>query len=102
MACPQQANIAAKRNEKVTKYRQLAFELRERRPGYDIAIIPVVIGALGGGMKEVLRAVERVFSERLERKQLAEKAVAEMQKTVLMDSESMVRKVLSGLVQHED
>ena len=100
MACPQQANIAAKRNEKVTKYRQLAFELRERRPGYDIAIIPVVIGALGGGMKEVLRDVERVFSERLERKKLAEKAVAEMQKTVLMDSESMVRKVLSGLVQH--
>ena len=33
MTCPQQANIAAKRNEKVTKYRQLAFELRERRPG---------------------------------------------------------------------
>ena len=100
MACPQQANIAAKRNKKVTKYRQLAFELRERRPGYDIAIIPVVIGALGGGMKEVLRDVERVFSERLERKKLAEKAVAEMQKTVLMDSESMVRKVLSGLIQH--
>ena len=53
-------------------------------------------------MKEVLRDVERVFSERSERKQLAEKAVAEMQKTVLMDSEGMVRKVLSGLVQHED
>ena len=76
--------------------------IRERRPGCDIAIILVVIGALGGGMKEVLRDVERVFSERLERKKLAEKAVAEMQKTVLMDSESMVRKVLSGLVQHED
>ena len=102
MACPQQGNIAAKRNEKVTKYRQLAFELRERRPGYDIAIIPVVIGALGGSMEEVLRDVERVFSKRLERKRLAEKAVAEMQKTVLMDSESMVRKVLSGLIQHED
>ena len=53
-------------------------------------------------MKEVLHDVERAFSERLERKQLAEEAVAEMQKTVLMDSESMVRKVLSGLVQHED
>ena len=66
MACPQQANIAAKRNEKMTKYRQLAFELRERRPGCDIAIIPVVIGALVGGMKEVLRDVERIFSERLE------------------------------------
>ena len=53
-------------------------------------------------MKEVLYDVERVFSERLERKRLAEKAVAEMQKTVLMVSESMVRKVLLGLVQRED
>ena len=102
MACPQQANIATKRNDKMTKNRQLAFELRERRPGYDIVIIPVVIGALGGGIKEVLRDVERIFSERLERERLAERAVAEMQKTVLVDSESMVRKVLSGLVQHED
>ena len=62
----------------------------------------MVIGALGGGLKEVLRDVERVISERLERERLAERAVAEMQKTVSMDSESMVRKVLSGLVQHED
>ena len=43
MARPQQANISVKRNEKVTKYRQLAFELREGRPGYNITIVPVVI-----------------------------------------------------------
>ena len=29
MACPQQINIVAKRIEKLTKYRQLAFETRE-------------------------------------------------------------------------
>ena len=63
MAFRQQANIAAKRNEKVTKYRQLAFELRERRPGYNITIVPVVIGALGRSVKDVLCDVERVFSE---------------------------------------
>ena len=80
----------------MTKYRQLTFELRERRPGCGIMIIPVVIAALAGGMKEVLRDVERV------RERLAEIAVAEMQKTVLMDSKSMIRKVLPGLVQHED
>ena len=55
---PAAANIAAKRNEKMTKYRQLAFELRERRPGYNTKIVPVVIGAFGGGIKEVLRDVE--------------------------------------------
>ena len=58
--------MAAKRNEKVTKYRQLAFDLRERRPGYNITIVPIVIGALRGGIKEVLHHVERVFSEHSE------------------------------------
>ena len=52
LACPQNANIAAKRDENMTKYRQLAFELRERRPGYNITIVPVVIGALGGGISK--------------------------------------------------
>ena len=46
MVCPQLANIAAKRNEKVTKYRELAFEIRERRPGYDITIVTLVIALL--------------------------------------------------------
>ena len=43
MACPWltlplQQNIDAKRTEKLTKYRQLAFETRERRLGYDITV----------------------------------------------------------------
>ena len=96
MACPQQANIAS--NEKVTKYRQLAFKLRERRPGYNIMIVPLGIGALGGGIKEVLRDVERVFSEHSERERSAKITVAKMQKTILMDGNSMIQKVLSGLV----
>ena len=49
-------------------------------------------------MKEVLRDVERVFRKRLERVRLVEKAAAEISKTVLMDSETIIRKVLSELV----
>ena len=60
------------------KYLQLAFELRERRPGYDITIVPVVLCYLGGSIKEVLRNVGRVFWECLEREQLIEIKVAEM------------------------
>ena len=37
-----------------------------------------------------------------EPERLAEMTVEEIQKTILMDSESIIRKVLSGLVQHED
>ena len=86
----------------MAKYRQLAFELRERRPGCNIRIVSIVIGALGGGIKEMLSDVKRVFNENSEKELLAEITVAEMQKTMLMGSESMIRKILSGLVQHED
>ena len=50
----------------------------------------------------MLRDVERVFNEHSEPERLAEITVTETQKTILMDSESMIRKGLSGLVQHED
>ena len=50
----------------------------------------------------MLHDVERVFSKHSERERLAKITVAEMLKTILMDGESMIRKVLSGLVQHED
>ena len=43
---------AAKKTEKLTKYRELAFETRERRPGYEIYVAPVIVNALGSGVKE--------------------------------------------------
>lgn len=72
--------------EKLTKYRQLAFEMRERRPGYKILIIPIVIGALGGGMKQVILDLGKIFSN----EELVKKTIYEMQKTVLMDSETTI------------
>ena len=98
MACPQQRNVETKRVEKLTKYRQLAFEMRERRPGYEILIIPIVIGALGGGIKQAILDLGKIFSN----EELSKKTICEMQKTVLMDSETITRKVLSGLIQEID
>ena len=92
MACPQQRNIDTKRLEKLTKYRQLAFEERERRPGYEI--VPLIIGALGGGMRQTTKDMAKVF----ENGELLKRIVGEMQKTVLMDSETILRKG----VQQED
>ena len=34
MACPNEKNIGEKHREKLTKYQQLAFEMREKRPEY--------------------------------------------------------------------
>ena len=98
MACPQQNNIGAKRAEKFTKYKQLAFETRERHPGYEIYVVPVVVGALGGGIKALKVDLKKIFNN----KELLKEVVAVMQKTVLMDSESIVRRVMSGLIQGED
>ena len=51
MACPQQWHIEVNRLEKLTKYRQLAYKSRERHPEYEIVVVPVVIGALGGDIR---------------------------------------------------
>ena len=53
MACPSDSKIEDKLREKRSKYQQLAFEFREKRPGYLVEIIPFVIGCLGGGMKKL-------------------------------------------------
>ena len=49
MACPNEKNIGEKHREKLTKHQQLAFEIRE----YKVAIVPIVIGCFGGGMKQM-------------------------------------------------
>ena len=49
--------------------------------------MPVVIGALGGGIKEAIHEVKKIFKE----DDLSEKIVREMQRTILM----------SGLAQTE-
>ena len=95
MAGPQQQNIDTKRMEKLTKYRQLSLETRERRPEYVIKVIPVIIGALGGGMKMLKTELKTVFNDQ----ELVDKIADEMQKTVSMDSESVIRGVISSLIQ---
>ena len=82
----------------MTKYRKLAFETRERRPRYEINVIPVVIGALGGGMKALKNELKKLFKD----KDLVNKVAGEMQRAVLMDSGSIIRRVMSGLIQSEE
>ena len=90
-----QQNVDTKRRDKLPRYRQLAFEMRERRPEYTVTIVPVIIGALGGGMKKTLNDLTKLLTKQ----ELVVKTAAEMQKTILMDSETLLRKVFSELVQ---
>ena len=63
MACPCKNNVDAKHEEKLQKYQQLAFEIRERGAGYNVMIIPIVIGCLGGGMRRVTNQIGWLISE---------------------------------------
>ena len=96
MACPIESNKDTKRMNKITTYRQLCFELRERREGFMVNVIPTIIGCLGGGIKQLKESLKRI-SENDNDKEL-ESLAREMQKTVLWESESLMRKVLSGLL----
>ena len=58
MAWPQEDNINIKTNDKRTKYQQLAFEMRERRIGHKVIVVPIIIGCLGGGIELTLKEVK--------------------------------------------
>ena len=96
MACPNEYNKIAKRDEKIAKYNRLCFELRERR-GYTVIVILTIIGCLGGGMKELKDNIRQIFEYDSNDKEL-EWITREMQNTVLWESESLIKKVLSGLL----
>ena len=57
----------------------------------------LVISAFGGAIKGILKELENMF----EKDDLCEKNVAEIQKTILMNNDTVIRKVLSGLVQSD-
>ena len=56
-------------------------------------VVPLIIGALGGGMRQITKDLGMIF----ENNDIKQKTICEMQKTILM-----VRKVLSGLIQDMD
>ena len=80
---------------KKTKYQRLEFEIRERRPDYIVEVIPFVIGCLGGGMKKLEEQMAKLNPEQLRRLRITR----EIQKIVLMESETIVKKIISGIVQ---
>ena len=59
--------------------------------------MPLVISVFGGGLNDMLKELENIF----EKDELYERIRAEMQKTILVDSETIIRKMMSGLVQSD-
>ena len=61
LACSTEYNEIAKRDEKIAKYNRLWFELRERREGYTVKVIPTIVGCLKWGMKELKNNIRQIF-----------------------------------------
>ena len=61
-------------------------------------MIPVIVRALGGGIKVLKFDLKKIFDNN----ELLEEMVAVMQKTVLINNESIVQRVMSGLIQRQD
>ena len=95
MACPMEKNIEKKNREKLTHYQQLAFELREKRPNYMVKIAPLILGCCGGGVNRLKLNIKKL----IDNEKLVDKIICEMVKVTLMNSESIARKVFSGLIQ---
>ena len=94
MSCPKESNKDDKRGEKIRKYKQLSFELRERREDFIVKVVPSVIGCLGGGLKRLKEDIKELFTDDKE----LECTCREMQKSVVWESETIMRKILSGLI----
>ena len=71
--------------------------MREKRPEYRVEIIRIVIGCLGGGMKQVECQVKKIIKD----EGGARLTCNEMLKVVLFESESMLRKTLTGIIQKD-
>ena len=62
--------------------------------GYMVEIIPLLVGCLGGGIGRLLKNVFRVIGDQIK----IERIVKEMQKVVLTESETIMRRILAGIV----
>ena len=96
MACQNEYNKIAKRDEKIGKYNRLCFELRERRDGDTVKVIPTIIGCLRG-MRELKESIRQIIEYDNNDKEL-EWISREIHKIVQWECESLIRKVLSGLL----
>ena len=91
MASPNVNNKIAKRDGKIGKYHWLCIKLPEGLNDYTVKVIPAITGCLWGGIKKLKESIRQMFQCDNDDKEL-ESISREMQKTVLWESESLVKK----------
>ena len=77
---------------KLMRYQQLVFETTERRPGCTVMIITAIIKLLGISLKKKTKKKKiNELIKLLTKQELVVKTATEMPKTILMDSETLLR-----------
>ena len=94
---PQEQNIKEATRTKLQKYQQLAFKTREKRRRYTVEVVPVIIGCLGGGVEDATKAVRKIIGD----EDGVIRIITTMQRMVLSEGGTIIRKVLGGVVQPE-
>ena len=78
--------------------RRRSIDKSHSRRENDVQVTKYVVGALDGCTKALRFDLKKIF----ENNELLDEIIAMMQRTVLMDSESIIQRVISGLIQGED
>ena len=60
-------------------------------------VVPAIIGCLGGGVKNATRAVRKIIGD----EESVTRIITTMQRTVLSEEETIIRKVLGRVAQPE-
>ena len=76
-------------------YQQWAYKIGERRPGYRVENIPMVIGGIGGGVNRLRKQKSKVLKTN---NRNMTRTWREMLKIVLNESGSKIRKVWSKII----
>ena len=76
--------------EKLEKYQQLVLETCEKRAGFTVEIVPLVISCLGGGMARVEEQILKLMVDI----KVKRRTVREMRKVVSVESLTIMKKLV--------
>ena len=91
MACPLDCNVIEKEKEKIRDYSQLCHDLRRQNPTHKVVFHPLVKGGTGR-LNSIRKEINSVIDD------IKDSIVREMQKTVVVYTQQMIHRILTGLL----
>ena len=93
MACPSDGTCREKEIQKRLNYNELVYELRTQRPGWQIEVLPLIVGVTGG-----IHLLKVEVAKLIRNEKKAQKVVDEMQKTAVLGSLQIIHRIECHLV----